>query len=127
MNGVVINLSKFGEGPDTPPAAAEIFNTRLQSIQQFELCANTPKEVPLDPGSYLVRAHLPSGEIIDAPATVGEGLQQVELAASESLHEWLSWQHFLGDLGTQTDQELPIPPKVRASTWLRVWTFENGS
>jgi hypothetical protein len=126
MSGVIINLSKYLMDVYQPPAAGEIFDTRLKSIQQFELPVNMPKQIALNPGSYLVRAHLPSGEIIDAPATVGDGFEPVQLIASNSPHEWLSWQHYLGNVSAQTDEELQIPPQVLATTWLRVWIFENG-
>ncbi len=114
------------EGAYAPPASAEIFNTNLQSVRTFELRVNQSTQIPLEPGNYFIRASLPSGELINQQTTVGDGIQRIELRASDSPHEWLSWQHYLGDLGSQASAVTPIPPEVRRSTWLRLWVFEAG-
>jgi hypothetical protein len=55
--------------------------------------------VSLDPGRYLVEAVLPSGDIASDEITVGEGQRvDVDLKAGDAPHEWLSWQHLLGNV-----------------------------
>lgn len=60
--------------------------------------ASTPLRVDLDPGRYLVEATLPSGDIANGQVKLVEGdTVGLDLEAAGSPHEWLSWQHYLGN------------------------------
>lgn len=65
--------------------------------------------IDLPPGRYFVEVTLPSGEILGddvrVPAT---GDAELVLQAEESPHEWLSWQHLMGNVG--------LSPAERGST-----------
>lgn len=56
--------------------------------------------VVVDPGRWLVEATLPSGEVISEEVAVANG-QDVPVtlyAAERSPHEWLGWQHLVGNI-----------------------------
>ena len=56
--------------------------------------------VAVDPGRWLVEATLPSGELISEEVAVANG-QDVPVtlyAAERSPHEWLGWQHLVGNI-----------------------------
>src|SRR5947208_2828638 len=59
------------------------------------------RPVELAPGQYLVEVTMPSGEIISnqIDMTPDEDASLV-LQAEESPHEWLSWQHLMGNVAT---------------------------
>jgi hypothetical protein len=127
---IAVTLSKYIEGPPPPPVAGEILNTDLQVEKRFELPVNETQQFDVKgPGRYLVRVQLPSGEVMHGEASVvaGEQTPEVRLNASESPHEWLSWQHYLGNLGNRPEDATPIAAEVRNSLWLRVWKFAGGS
>jgi hypothetical protein len=56
--------------------------------------------VAVEPGRWLVEATLPSGEVISEEVAVASG-QDVPVtlhAAEHSPHEWLGWQHLVGNI-----------------------------
>ncbi len=58
------------------------------------------EHVAVDPGRWLVEATLPSGELISEEVVVASG-QKVPVtlyAAESSPHEWLGWQHLVGNI-----------------------------
>src|SRR5436305_119416 len=58
------------------------------------------QSVDLEPGTYLIDAVLPSGDIDSQTFAVGESRDpvQVWLRGGYSPHEWLSWQHLMGNV-----------------------------
>jgi hypothetical protein len=57
-------------------------------------------DVAVDPGRWLVEATLPSGEVISEEVAVAAG-QDVPVTLEEaehSPHEWLGWQHLIGNI-----------------------------
>jgi hypothetical protein len=65
--------------------------------------------VDVKPGRWLVEATLPSGEILSEEVAVPEG-QKVSVtlrAAERSPHEWLGWQHLIGNIeGADTFEQI---------------------
>ncbi len=79
--------------------------------------------VDVEPGSYLVRAHLPSGETAVAMTDVIENSEaQVTLTPPESPHEWLSWLHFLGET-TEPEEESTL--RAFSEIWVRLWAYQD--
>jgi hypothetical protein len=63
----------------------------------------------VEPGRWLVEATLPSGEILTEEVAVpsGEDVQVTLHAAENSPHEWLGWQHLIGNIeGKETLEQL---------------------
>ena len=58
------------------------------------------RHVELEPGRYVIEAVLPSGQVIDDEVSVQESAepQEVRLQTPETPHEWLGWQHFVGNV-----------------------------
>jgi hypothetical protein len=58
------------------------------------------RTVAVDPGRWLVEATLPSGEIITEEVEVagGQALPVTLQTAEKSPHEWLAWQHLIGNI-----------------------------
>jgi hypothetical protein len=58
------------------------------------------RRIALDPGRWLIEATLPSGEVISEEIAVPKGKDvPVALhAADHSPHEWLGWQHLVGNI-----------------------------
>lgn len=63
------------------------------------------QEVELDPGRYIVEAILPSGQVIVDEVSVEESAipQELLLRGDVSPHEWLGWQHFVGNVEQNRD------------------------
>jgi hypothetical protein len=78
--------------------------------------------VTLRPGRYLIQAFLPSGEVVSEAVLVGDDQEPVEvvLRGLYSPHEWLSWQHLVGNIGL-TEQAMDwsrrTVPESRAQSW----------
>ena len=76
------------------------------------------KRFDVKPGRWLVEATLPSGEILTEEVAVPSGEDvPVTLHASEhSPHEWLGWQHLLGNIeGEETLKDLQNRARKLAS------------
>ncbi len=116
-----IRLEVPGLAPEAP-VFCELFDRHLQVVRRWPL--RGAEAVNVQPGFYLVRAHLPSGETVMTQAVVGEHqTEQVVLVSTPSDHEWLSWQQFLGEVGSSKIVErAEVPSRV----WLRLWAREQG-
>lgn len=109
------------------PVSAEVINAKLEVEERLTIQGE--KSVAVDPGFYLVRAFLPSGEIASAQVTVAPDQKDADvfIAASPSPHEFLAWQYFLGEIpsagvpafGVMPGGQ-PLPP-----TWIRLWRFDG--
>lgn len=123
---VQLALSNSWTSWNNVPIAAEIVNSELEVVDKMTMQGENEVLVDLSPGFYLIRARLPSGEDVTAQAVVSaeEPETTVTLHASQSPHEWLAWQHFLGELPSKTDAapvQITIP-----TTWLSLWEFQHG-
>jgi hypothetical protein len=67
--------------------------------------SNSYRNVDLEPGRYELTACLPSGELLSQTVDVAEqpGSLDVVLQGESSPHEWLSWQHLLGNVPGRKD------------------------
>lgn len=107
---------------DIVPIFTKIINNALQTVNKAEVRKRMDFQV--NPGVYHVRGYLPSGETVGDEVTVEEDNKTyiVSLRPSDSPHEWLSWQHFLGNISRgDLASGLKMPPNV----WLRLWKY-NG-
>jgi hypothetical protein len=72
------------------------------------------KYVDLEPGRYYVETVLPSGEMLAEDVSVADGQTPELIFRPEySPHEWLSWQHVVGNV--QSKQPLRQPARSRRS------------
>jgi len=59
------------------------------------------RSLELPAGHYLVEVAMPSGEILADQVEIPAGQdRELVLAAEDSPHEWLSWQHLVGNLSS---------------------------
>lgn len=108
----------------TVPVFAELLDGDLCPVTLFELYTNRTKEIELAPGRYLLRARLPSGELLRKSIAVpSEGrVPPFVFHGPSPPNADLSLQHFLGDLkGTPH----PLPYRDLESTWVRLWHCVN--
>jgi hypothetical protein len=63
------------------------------------------RSVDLAPGRYELTAYMPSGELLSQTLDLAEqpGDVEVVLRGEHSPHEWLSWQHLLGNVAGRAD------------------------
>jgi hypothetical protein len=115
MPQVTVSLEKWLEGQTTRPSI-------LTRVYPLDLPRNEPAKprsmmitagpgataratvsVDLPVGKYLFEAYLPNGDVATETVTVREGANpHVLLRATDSPHEWLSWQHLTGYSPTWT-------------------------
>lgn len=104
--------------------AVEIINTDLETVAELSLSGHEQQFIEVAAGKYLIRAYLPSGQMIKAKTSVAAGEEkQVVLQPPASTQPWLKWQHFLGNAcPSQTGS-----PFALQSTWLRLWTYHQST
>jgi hypothetical protein len=116
MPQVTVSLEKWLEGQTTSPSIL----TRVYPLDLPETTAGKPRtmmitagpkpgggqgrvSVELPVGKYLFEAYLPNGDVASETVTVHDGANvPVLLRATDSPHEWLSWQHLAGYSPTWT-------------------------
>lgn len=86
------------------------------------------EDIELDPGKYIVEAILPSGEVVSEEVTVEDSQEPYELLlfASSTPHEWLSWQHFTGNVAQREEYKAQILLSPMADTTFR-GPMRNGA
>src|SRR5437660_670305 len=108
LEGYHINYSDI-------PVSVEIIDHEFKT---HKMTMQGAAVVDVEPGSYLVRAHLPSGETAVAMTDViANSKAYVTLTPPESPHEWLAWLHFLGET---TEPEEEPTPSAFSEIWVRL-------
>ena len=76
--------------------------------------------IPLDPGKYEFAALLPSGDVLTQVADIDAGPAAVDVMfdMGHSEHEWMSWQHALGNVEGGTVLNPAKPQLAFESPWL---------
>jgi hypothetical protein len=73
----------------------------LQRLIPITHVATHAESVDLEPGRYYVETVLPSGEVLAGDVSLASGqTKDLVLHAEYSPHEWLSWQHLMGNVST---------------------------
>jgi len=121
MSNVRLRVDKYLEGET-------VENGALVEIRAFEPGGRSRmiKKVPvpvgndpgryrsldLAPGRYEITAHMPSGELLTQTVDLPEqpGGTEIVLRGAHSPHEWLSWQHLLGNVAGRADFEVLRSP-----------------
>lgn len=105
------------------PIAVEVINAELEVIAEHAISSIKIQEISVEPGKYLVRAKLPSGEVITRQVSITQpdGVKEVILKTPETPNEWLEWQYFLGNT---TSSKSNIHLSNFPLTWLRLWTHD---
>lgn len=102
------------------PVCVEIINERQEIIREPVRNGATFEVMP---GTYLIRARLPSGETASTRAFADDRTPtEAVLRLSDSPREWLAWPRFLGEF-----HELKDEPKLAdfPAIWLRVWVGQH--
>jgi hypothetical protein len=74
------------------------------------------KAIQVQPGGYYVESILPSGEVLAGHVLVASNqTQELVLRGEQSPHEWLSWQHLVGNVQSAPEIET-IEPRRRMDT-----------
>jgi hypothetical protein len=113
MTTLMLRVEKYVEPDDEPPPEVPVriyavdraggrtgsgARVRRELVPISEVPAQS-RELTVEPGRYYVEVVLPSGELlsdtVDVPAT---GRAVLVLRAERSPHEWLSWQHLVGNV-----------------------------
>jgi len=104
--------------------AVEIINTDLETVAELSLSGHEQQAIEVAAGKYLIRAYLPSGQMLKVKTAVAAGEEkQVVLQPSASAPSWLKWQHFLGNAYPSQ----PLSLSMLQSAWLRLWTYHQSS
>jgi hypothetical protein len=137
------------------PVTAEVWNTNMECLHTL-IIHGEATIATIDPGVYLIRTVLPSGEVNTTTIEIKDKQEAAHaiLGISPSPHEWLAWQQFLGNFRKQSrglnrvNTEWPghdiqsLSNKadtrsdnssmkesivtLRQNAWIRIWEFVGG-
>jgi len=126
MNNLKLRIDKYldSDGGAPPEVFATIYpldpesgrkRTKQKVRREMVPISKQPSDsraIALDPGHYFVEVALPSGEILSDSVDVTSN-QDAELVlnAEDSPHEWLSWQHLVGNVSSAESSTLGIRSK----------------
>lgn len=131
MSNLRLRIDKYLEGDQSrpPKVFAKIYplnesgakrTSSTSAVQAMIPISHLPGHattIDLAPGRYYVEAVLPSGEILSDDVELNEPTQDLVLSADDSPHEWLSWQHLVGNVQTTPAvpmmESAPPPPSPK--------------
>ena len=97
--------TSFLSAPPNKPASAYLRGLVLPIVNMGD--SSEPLTVSVEPGRYLVKAILPSGEILTQEIdAAGPERVSVDLVSEDSPHEWLSKQQLAGAVPSRRMAEL---------------------
>lgn len=104
------------------PVYVEILDTELETIAELAILINKNEEIQLEPGKYLIKLNLPSGQVIKKVFLLENKLNEVVLPLLSSTNQLLEWHEFLGNAYTwTTERKYPQIPSI----WQRLWSYEQ--
>lgn len=132
MSSLRLRIDKYLEGDESrpPKVFAKIYplgesgarrTTASTAKQAMIPISHIPAHVTtidLDPGRYYVEAVLPSGEVLADDVELSSDDQELVLQTDDSPHEWLSWQHLVGNVQSKAAtavRKLKTPKKRRGA------------
>lgn len=97
MSKLNIKFQPYAADSGSAQVPMEVIDHNLEQVWAQSQMLRDEAEVDVAPGTYLVRAHLPSGEIVSAQAQVGENeSKKIELIPKQhSPQETLGWAYYL--------------------------------
>ncbi len=133
MSNLRLRIDKYLEGDESrpPKVFARIYPLSESGAKRTSSTSAKQAMVPishlpahatsidLEPGRYYVEAVLPSGEILSDDVELSQPAQELVLRADDSPHEWLSWQHLVGNVQSTAyvpRMESAPPPSPRRTT-----------
>jgi hypothetical protein len=110
-----VRIGYEGEEPEgSVVAAAEIIDARLEVVAQLPVLSGSGRSIPLrEPGSYLIRGWLPSGQQLTATFETAGKHETVILRAPDIPAEPIA--------GTE-----PPGTAARQDTWALIWALQDG-
>jgi hypothetical protein len=97
MSKLSIKFQPYAADSGSARVPMEVIDHNLEQVWAQSHKLRDEAEVDVAPGTYLVRAHLPSGEIVSAQAQVGENeTKKIDLIPKQhSPQESLGWAYYL--------------------------------
>lgn len=82
------------------------------------------QDVELEPGRYVIEAVLPSGQVINDEVSIQESAepQKVRLQTPVTSHEWLGWQHFVGNVRQDAESYKSQMPTITQKAPINIRT-----
>ncbi|WP_163542313.1 hypothetical protein [Occultella kanbiaonis] len=116
MSELLLRVDKYLDGAEVPHAgvaqvlAFDSHGARAPAADVRDVIVPVggnvvPASIPVEPGDYLVEVLLPNGERTSAEVTAADAPVSVDLAATHSPREWLSWQHLVGGVPLHEDMQ----------------------
>ena len=107
-NSVIANIYEVSDSPGKGHrSAGDRKKMRNLLIPLSSRWGANPRfyDVEIAPGKYVVEAILPSGQAIKEEVSIEHEneTRQIRLRSKESPHEWLAWQHFVGNVQQDKD------------------------
>lgn len=127
---VYAKIYTLGEGAKRTPGSQA-----RQELVPISGQQNQVAQVEIEPGHYYVETVLPSGEILADDVLVEEGKpSELVLRGEHSPHEWLSWQHLVGNVPArqvveQASATIPgaATPKKVTQGWKKTGGAKGGA
>src|SRR5207249_2084988 len=94
-------------------------NNDMERVLHIILSLGQSTKVELSPGEYLLRARLPSGELVRKSISITADNLEIGIMGKRSPHEWLARHHFFGHLPASP---VLLSPNFESTTWLRLWS-----
>lgn len=133
MSSLRLRIDKYLEGDESrpPKVFAKIYpigesgarrtsaSTAKQAMIPISHIPSHVTTIDLDPGRYYVEATLPSGEVLADDVELSGPGQELVLQTDDSPHEWLSWQHLVGNVQSKAAtaaRRLKTPKKRREAS-----------
>ncbi len=116
IQGLVVNVSEAPERErltqETPEQVSRMRN-RVASVGRESL---DHLDVNVQPGRYLVQVLFPGGRVMNREVKVEAEpqLQEITLELGQSPHEYLGWQHLVGNVESKSEYERKRPAITRS-------------
>jgi hypothetical protein len=121
MSRLSINFGPYVGDTGDAVVPLEVIDHDMKQVWRQPCLLNQPISVSVQPGTYLVRAHLPSGELVTAQTSVAENeTKDVNLTpVNLSPRETLAWAYYLKP-APWIGQPAPPEPKFEPSIFQSV-------
>src|SRR5690349_1123559 len=113
MSILRVRVNKYLESDDGPPPKVfaritqvdekgrTIPATLRHELVPISTHSDQTQAITLGRGAYVVEVRMPSGELLVDSVRLAEGEdRELVLVAEPSPHEWLSWQHLVGNVAS---------------------------
>lgn len=123
-----IRLGDYAGMATGAPVVCSVLTEDLDLFRDVAVPVGGHKEMDVSPGTYLVRARLPSGAAFSTRAVARpDDIADVDLGRVGSPHEWLELQALIGSVEAQHPGAAPLAAETPLlPAWIRQWG-RNGA